>query len=74
MVLGLLLVTAIPTVTGVGQAVSAQKKQNAAQKEQGKFHLTAMMEVDGRTREAAVCVLVDNKVSLVSSRVVARAS
>ncbi|RCI15073.1 hypothetical protein L249_6808 [Ophiocordyceps polyrhachis-furcata BCC 54312] len=58
MVLGLLAITAIPTITGVGQAVSAQKKQNAAAKEQAKFYLTA--SVPG-FREIGVCVLSDGK-------------
>jgi hypothetical protein len=62
MVIGLLAVTAIPTVTGVGQAISAQKRQNAAQKETSKFHLTAMMESNGELREVGFCVLTDGKV------------
>ncbi|TEA16119.1 hypothetical protein C8034_v001051 [Colletotrichum sidae] len=60
MVIGLLAIAAIPTVIGTGQAVSAQKKQNAASKEQAKFSLTATMTVDGK-REEAPCVLVENK-------------
>ncbi|KAF3801863.1 hypothetical protein GCG54_00015085, partial [Colletotrichum gloeosporioides] len=60
MVIGLLTIAAIPTVIGTGQAVSAQKKQNAAAKEQAKFSLTATMTIDGK-REEAPCVLVDNK-------------
>lgn len=62
MVIGLLAIAAIPTVTGVGQGISVQKKQNAAAKEQEKFHLTAMMPMDGELREAAFCVLLDGKV------------
>lgn len=65
MVIGLLTIAAIPTVIGTGQAVSAQKKQNAAAKEQAKFSLTATMTIDGK-REEAPCVLVDNKASLSS--------
>lgn len=65
MVIGLLTIAAIPTVIGTGQAVSAQKKQNAAAKEQAKFSLTATMTIDGK-REEAPCVLVDNKASLFS--------
>ncbi|KAF4826791.1 hypothetical protein CGCTS75_v008775 [Colletotrichum tropicale] len=65
MVIGLLTIAAIPTVIGTGQAVSAQKKQNAAAKEQAKFSLTATMAIDGK-REEAPCVLVDNKASLSS--------
>ncbi|KAK2739356.1 hypothetical protein CKAH01_07306 [Colletotrichum kahawae] len=60
MVIGLLTIAAIPTVIGTGQAVSAQKRQNAAAKEQAKFSLTATMTIDGK-REEAPCVLVDNK-------------
>ncbi|KAF9873337.1 hypothetical protein CkaCkLH20_09150 [Colletotrichum karsti] len=56
MVIGLLAIAAIPTVIGTGQAVSAQKKQNAAAKEQAKFSLTATMTIDGK-REEAPCVL-----------------
>lgn len=63
MVIGLLAITAIPTVTGVGQAVSAQQRQQAACKEQQKFNMTAMMPMKGELREAAFCVLVDDKVS-----------
>ncbi|KAI8285219.1 hypothetical protein K4K60_001362 [Colletotrichum sp. SAR11_57] len=65
MVIGLLTIAAIPTVIGTGQAVSAQKKQNAAAKEQAKFSLTATMTIDGKQEEAP-CVLVDNKASLSS--------
>lgn len=65
MVIGLLAITAIPTVTGVGQAVSAQKKQNAANKEKEKFHLTAVVQ-DGEEEEddyeTDFCVLKDGKV------------
>lgn len=59
MVIGLLTVASIPTVIGVGEAVSAQKKQNAAAKEQAKFHLTAILPND----DEAFCVLTDGKVS-----------
>ncbi|RDA88199.1 hypothetical protein CP532_6786 [Ophiocordyceps camponoti-leonardi (nom. inval.)] len=62
MVLGLLAITAIPTITGVGQAVSAQKKQNAAAKEQAKFYMTASVASEGGGfREIGVCVLRDGK-------------
>lgn len=63
MVIGLLALTSIPTVIGVGQAVGAQNRQQAACKEQQKFNLTAMMPMNGELREAAFCVLADNKVS-----------
>ncbi len=58
-ILGLLAVSAIPTTIGVGQAVSAQKRENAQKKEQAKFHLTAILPDE----EEAFCVLVDGKVS-----------
>ncbi|RDA91742.1 hypothetical protein CP533_4756 [Ophiocordyceps camponoti-saundersi (nom. inval.)] len=61
MVLGLLAITAIPTITGVGQAVSAQKKQNAAAKEQVKFYLTASVPCEDGYREVGVCVLREGK-------------
>ncbi|KAF6816393.1 hypothetical protein CSOJ01_03016 [Colletotrichum sojae] len=60
MVIGLLAIAAIPTVIGTGQAVSAQKRQNAQAKEQAKFSLTAAMTIDGK-REEAQCVLVEGK-------------
>lgn len=64
MVIGLLAIVAIPTVTGVGQAISAQKKSNAANKEKEKFRLTAVIE-DGEEEEdyeTDFCVLKDGKV------------
>ncbi|KAK1449131.1 hypothetical protein CMEL01_08446 [Colletotrichum melonis] len=61
MVIGLLAIAAIPTVIGTGQAVSAQKKQNAAAKEQAKFSLTATMTIDGKQEECP-CIVVDNKI------------
>ncbi|KAM4055147.1 hypothetical protein HRG_005954 [Hirsutella rhossiliensis] len=57
MVIGLLAIAAIPTVTGVGQAVSAQKRQNAAAKSQVKFHLAAMVPCQQGFRELGICVL-----------------
>ncbi|KAM7203834.1 hypothetical protein V8F20_003840 [Naviculisporaceae sp. PSN 640] len=48
MVVGLLLVSAIPTTIGVCQALSAQKKANAAAKEKAKFHLSATVSLDGK--------------------------
>lgn len=64
MVIGLLAIAAIPTVTGVSQAISAQKKANAASKDQEKFHLTAMIKMGNEFREGAFCVLKDNKVRI----------
>lgn len=64
MVIGLLAITAIPTVTGVGNAVSAQKRQNESMsKEQEKFHLTFMLQQNGKIEEVGQGVLVDKKVS-----------
>ncbi|KAK7417598.1 hypothetical protein QQX98_004419 [Neonectria punicea] len=62
MVIGLLAITAIPTVIGVGQAISAQKQQNASlTKEQEKFHLTAVMKRKGKEEETGAGVLVNSK-------------
>ena len=66
MVIGLLTIAAIPTTIGVGQAVSAQKKQNAAAKEKAKFYLTATLAIDGGPPTEAWVVLVDNQVNLSS--------
>ncbi|GAB0138090.1 hypothetical protein EsDP_00006335 [Epichloe bromicola] len=67
MVIGLLSIVAIPTITGVGQAVSAQKRQNASSKEQEKFNLTAKIKGDNGARdEEAVCFLKDGKLFLQS--------
>jgi hypothetical protein len=63
MVIGLLTIAGIPTTIGVAQAVSAQKKQNAAAKEKAKFHLTAELAVDGERCECSV-VLTEGKVCL----------
>lgn len=63
-ILGLLTVTSIPTVTGVGQAVSAQKRQNAESKEQEKINLAAKFSGDEPlSDEQATCFLKDGKVS-----------
>ncbi|KAH7270820.1 uncharacterized protein BKA55DRAFT_533403 [Fusarium redolens] len=65
MVIGLLAITAIPTVTGVGNAVSAQKRQNESMsKEQEKFHLTFMLQQNGKIEEVGQGVLVDKKMYL----------
>ncbi|ROT42597.1 hypothetical protein SODALDRAFT_326753 [Sodiomyces alkalinus F11] len=60
MVLGLLFISAIPTVIGVGEAISAQKKQNEAQKEKVKFALGITLTIDG-VEEEATGVLTDGK-------------
>ncbi|KAH0599507.1 hypothetical protein MHUMG1_02295 [Metarhizium humberi] len=65
MVIGLLTITAIPTITGVGQAVSAQKRQNAASKEQEKIHLAASFVGESPLSDAMpTCFLKDGKLVL----------
>ncbi|KAJ4300618.1 hypothetical protein N0V88_003302 [Collariella sp. IMI 366227] len=59
MPIGLLVITAIPTVIGVCQALSAQKKANSAAKEKAKFHLTATVSLDGRGPVECWCILKD---------------
>ncbi|KAK4244902.1 hypothetical protein C7999DRAFT_34776 [Corynascus novoguineensis] len=61
MPIGLLVVAGIPTTIGVCEALSAQKKQNAAAKEKAKFHLTATVSLDGRGPVECWCVLKDGK-------------
>lgn len=63
MVIGLLTITAIPTITGVGQAVSAQKRQNAESKEQEKINLAASFCDEEQNDVQATCFLKDGKVS-----------
>ena len=63
MVIGLLLISAIPTTVGVCQALSAQKKADAAAKEKAKFHLTATVCLDENGPVECWCVLKDGKVS-----------
>lgn len=64
MVIGLLTLTAIPTITGVGQAVSAQQRQNAASKEQEKFNIIiSLPNEEGDFEESTTCLLKDGKVS-----------
>ncbi|TWU77237.1 hypothetical protein ED733_001837 [Metarhizium rileyi] len=65
MVIGLLTITAIPTITGVAEAVSAQKRQNAASKEQEKIHLAASFSGETPLTDAlATCLLKDGKIVL----------
>lgn len=66
MVIGLLAIAAIPTVTGVGQAVSAQKRENAAAKSQEKFQLAVMVRSEQGFRELGSCVLEGGRVSVVT--------
>ncbi|KAL2159515.1 hypothetical protein VTH06DRAFT_2520 [Thermothelomyces fergusii] len=61
MPIGLLVIAGIPTTIGVCEALSAQKKQNAAAKEKAKFHLTATVSLDGRDPIECWCVLRDGK-------------
>ncbi|AEO55603.1 hypothetical protein MYCTH_2299604 [Thermothelomyces thermophilus ATCC 42464] len=61
MPIGLLVLAGIPTTIGVCEALSAQKKQNAAAKEKAKFHLTATVSLDGRGPVECWCVLRDGK-------------
>src|SRR5690349_2812554 len=63
MVIGLLVVSAIPTTIGVCEALSAQKKANAAAKEKAKFHLTATVCLDENGPVECWCVLKDGKAS-----------
>lgn len=55
MVIGLLILTSIPTVTGVAQAISAQKTRDERQKDEKrmkKFHIDVYCEaVSSRTKE-----------------------
>ncbi|KAG8417556.1 hypothetical protein J3458_005052 [Metarhizium acridum] len=65
MVIGLLTITSIPTITGVGEAVSAQKRQNAASKEQEKINLEASFVGESPLSDAtATCFLKDGKLVL----------
>ncbi|CAH0004364.1 unnamed protein product [Clonostachys byssicola] len=61
MVIGLLMLAAIPTVAGVGNAISAQQRQQEAAKDQVKFHLTALIKLGGEYQEGAFCTLADNQ-------------
>ena len=63
MVLGLLIVSAIPTTVGVCQALSAQKRADAAAKEKAKFCLSATVSLDGKRPEECPIVLKGGRVS-----------
>lgn len=67
MVLGLLVITAIPTVTGVAEAISSKKQQNAQMKEKIKFNMTATLSIDGGLPTEAWVVLYGGRVSSVLS-------
>lgn len=61
MVLGLLIVSAIPTTIGICQGLSTQKKANGAAKEKAKFHLTVTVSLDENGPTECWCVLKDGK-------------
>lgn len=63
-IIGLLAIAAIPTVTGVGQAISAKKQVNETAKDQIKFNLTAMIQQGGEWIEGAFCVLAHDRILL----------
>jgi hypothetical protein len=63
MPIGLLVIAGIPTTIGVCEALSAQKKANAAAKEKAKFHLTATVSLDGQGPVECWCILRDGNVS-----------
>jgi hypothetical protein len=63
MVIGLLVLAAIPTTVGVCEGLSAQKKANAAAKEKAKFNLTTTVSLDGERFEECYCILKDGRVS-----------
>ena len=63
MVIGLLVIAGIPTTIGVCEALSAQKKANAAAKEKAKFYLTVTVALDDDGPVECFCVLKDGKVS-----------
>lgn len=62
-IVGLLVVAGIPTTIGVCEALSAQKKANAAAKEKAKFYLTATVSLDGENFDECYCILKDGRVS-----------
>lgn len=67
MVIGLLVISGIPTTIGVCEALSAQKKADAAAKEKAKFHLTATVSLDDEEPVECWCVLKEGKVSIVTT-------
>src|SRR3569833_2637896 len=66
MVLGLLVFVCFFFFFGVCEALSAQKKQNAAQKEKARIHMTADLSLDGRPPVECWVVLADGRVSFLS--------
>jgi hypothetical protein len=63
MVLGLLVISGIPTTIGVCEALSAQKKADAAAKEKAKFNVTATVSLKGTSPADCWCVLAGGRVS-----------
>lgn len=61
MVIGLMVLTAIPSVIGVAEAISSQKQQNAQMKEKIKFNMTATLSVDGGPPTEAWIVLLGGR-------------
>ncbi|RXG43317.1 hypothetical protein VDGE_07277 [Verticillium dahliae] len=66
-IIALLAIAAIPTVIGTGQAISAQKRENEAQKEKVKFGIGADLTIDGHMEEASG-VLIDGQMFLDHSK------
>lgn len=66
MVIGLLTIAGIPSTIGVCEALSAQKKQNAAAKEKAKFHATAELpsETGGEAPLECSIVLLGGRIFL----------
>lgn len=63
--LGFLIITSIPVVIGVAEAIDGQKRQNQEAKDRVKFRLTTRFSADGVAfPEQAVAVFKDKKVSL----------
>lgn len=69
MVIGLLVLTSIPTVTGVAQGISAKKQENAKLKEKIKFNMTATLSIDGGPPKESWIVLAAGRVSKLISPV-----
>ncbi|KAK3687478.1 hypothetical protein B0T22DRAFT_129365 [Podospora appendiculata] len=61
MVIGLLIIAGIPTTIGVCEALSAQKKADAAAKEKAKFNMTATVSLDGGDPVECWCVLKEGR-------------
>lgn len=62
--LGFLIITSIPVVIGVAEAIDGQKRQNQEAKDRVKFRLTTRFSADGvALPEQAMAVFKDKKVS-----------